>query len=407
MTQLHVVHVSESDGSGGAAKSARSLHDGLKRRGIDSRMLVGRKLGDDPDVRPLKRNVLWRVLDAPFARLLDGADLQYAFYPSSFGVARDSWFRRADVLQLHNLHGNFFSFSAIPFLSLRRATVWWIQDMWPVTGHVAYSYDCERWRHGCGACPYLGEYPALRRDRTRTLWRLKRAAYARSRLTIVTSSRWLQSVVAESPLLGRFERRLIPNGVDLDRFRPRSKEEARARLGVEPGRPVVLLFDGEPRKGAAMVPEVVARLAAAAASATLLVAGERGAWPAPEPLAVRELGRFADEELLADVYAAADVFALPTLADNLPNAVLECLASGVPVVGTRVGGVPDAVRHLQTGYLARPGSAEDVAAGIELLLRDDELRARLAAGARETAEREYGDALQAERFAELYAEVAA
>ena len=111
---LRVLHISESDGSGGAAKLARSLHEGLAVEGISSRMLVGRKLTDDSTVRPLKRNAVWRALDQPFVRASSALSLQYAFYPSSFAVARDPWFRGADVVQLHNLHAVSYTHLTLP-----------------------------------------------------------------------------------------------------------------------------------------------------------------------------------------------------------------------------------------------------------------------------------------------------
>ena len=45
--------------------------------------------------------------------------------------------------------------------------------MWSFTGHCAYSYDCERWKTGCGSCPYPDIYPAIRRDTTEWEWKLK------------------------------------------------------------------------------------------------------------------------------------------------------------------------------------------------------------------------------------------
>src|SRR5438128_7395017 len=156
---LNVLHISESDAAGGAARTAYKVHRGLKEQGHVSRMLVGRKVTGDTDIRRIKRNDAWRVADRACGEVLDRLDLQYAFYPSSFGVARDPWFRAADVVQLHNLHGSYFSYTALPVLTRRRPVVWLLQDQWAYTGHVAYSLDCERWRHGCGSCPYLGEYP--------------------------------------------------------------------------------------------------------------------------------------------------------------------------------------------------------------------------------------------------------
>ena len=180
--RLNVLHLSDSDRGGGAARTAWTIHTGLRRLGHGSRMLVGRPVSGDEDVRSIKRNDLWRAADRASGIVLDGLSLQYAFYPSSFGVTGDPWFRAADVVQLYNLHGSYFSFTALPRLTRQRPTFWILQDQWAMTGHVAYSHDCERWRTGCGDCPYLREYPPLRRDTTATLWRLKKRVYERSRL---------------------------------------------------------------------------------------------------------------------------------------------------------------------------------------------------------------------------------
>jgi hypothetical protein len=194
-----VLHISASDAAGGAARSAYRIHDTLRTLGWTSRMLVGVRRTDDADVRPLKRNVAWRAADRVASMVTDPLDLQYVLYPSSFAVAWDPWFREAGVVQLYNVHGSYFSHSALPLLSRRRPLVWRLSDQWALTGHVAYSYDCERWRDGCGSCPYLHEYPKLKRDTTRALFRWKNAVYSRSRITVVAPSTWLERLASESP----------------------------------------------------------------------------------------------------------------------------------------------------------------------------------------------------------------
>ena len=396
---MDVLHISESDAAGGAARAAYKIHRGLNGIGHRSRMLVGRKVTRDADIRRLKRNVAWRAADRAAGSVLDAVDLQYVFYPSSFGVVRDDWFRAADVVQLHNLHGSYFSFTALPALSRRRPVVWLLHDQWAMTGHVAYSLDCERWRTGCGACPYLGEYPRLRRDTTALLWKLKRAAYARSRLTLVVPSQWLLGLVAGSPLLGRFPVHHIPNGIDTSVFRPGSKQDARARLELPLGRRIVFFAAAdlhERRKGLHLLEEALRRLDD---PPLLLVAGNGHVEGGVE---TRSLGTVSDEQVLADAYRASDVFAVPTLADVLAQTAQESIACGTPCVSFDRGGVTEVVRHLDTGWQARFGDVDELAGGLVELLRDDALLARLSARCREVAEEEFTVERQVRRYADLY-----
>ena len=401
---LSVLHISESDAAGGAARAAYKIHNGLNGLGHRSRMLVGRKTTADDEVRKLKRNLAWRAADRVSGSVLDAFSLQYAFYPSSFGLAVDPWFRSADVVQLHNLHGSYFSFTALPLLSRRRPVVWLLHDQWAMTGHVAYSLDCERWKHGCGSCPYLEEYPRLRRDTTAILWRMKRAVYARSRLQIVVPSRWLLDLVLASPLLERFPARHIPNGIDTTIFSPGSKHEARERLGLPLDRKLVFFAAAdlhERRKGLHLLVQALQRLED---PPLLLLAG---AGATPEGVESRVLGAVSDELVLRDAYRAADVFAVPTVADVLAQTAQESIACGTPCVSFDKGGVTEVVRHLETGYQAKLGSVDSLAEGLATLLADDELIAKLSARCREVATREYGVDLQVSRYVELYDEVLA
>jgi glycosyltransferase involved in cell wall biosynthesis len=401
---LSVLHIGESDAAGGAARAAYKLHRGLNGQGHTSRMLVGRKVTGDADIRKLKRNRLWRGADRASAEVLDRLSLQYVFYPSSFGVARDRWFREAEVVQLHNLHGSYFSFTALPVLSRRRPTVWLLHDQWAFTGHVAYSLDCERWRTGCGSCPYLGEYPRLKRDTTALLWKLKRLSYARSRLTLVVPSHWLRELVQASPLLGRFPVHRIPNGIDTTVFRPGAKEEARRRLELPPERRIVFFAAAdleERRKGLHLLQAALRRMA----DPPLLVVAGSGS--VAGDVETRSLGSVADEHVLADAYRAADLFAVPTLADVLTQTAQESLACGTPCISFDRGGVTEVVRHLETGYQAAFGDVADLARGLDTVLGDDELLERLSARCREVAEREYSVELQVRRYVELYEQVLA
>jgi glycosyltransferase involved in cell wall biosynthesis len=372
-------------------------------------MVVGWKATDDDDVSMIgHRRAVW-MLDRLCDRVLERLSLQYCFYPSSILLPRRPWFREADVIQLCNTHGGYFSHLALPALCRARPVVWRLDDMWPMTGHCIYSFDCTRWKTGCGSCPIVADYPSLRRDRTALLWRLKRRAYRRASLTLVAPSRWMAGLTRESPLLDRFPIHVIPNGLDVQVFRPIPRSSAREVLGLDPRKRVVLFgshMASDRRKGAGLLAEALARLAPPSRKDVELLTIGRGSpgWDASIPLPVRHLGPIRDDALLATIYSAADVYVLPTLADNLPNTLIESMACGTPVVSFDVGGVAEAVRHLETGYLAKARDVEDFTRGMALLLDDPALRAAMGRRGREVVEQDYTLELQARRFLEVYRE---
>jgi glycosyltransferase involved in cell wall biosynthesis len=368
-------------------------------------MLVSLRSTSDSDVQTIWGTLPWRAADWVARRVTDRLSLQYLFYPSSFGLLRHPWFREADVVQLYNTHGSYFSHTALVQIARRKRVIWRLSDMWPVTGHCAYSFDCERWKSGCGSCPLLADEPSLHVDRTAFLWNVKKWIYARSPMTIVAPSRWMAGIVADSPLLNRFPVRVIPNGVDLDVFRPTPKTVAREVLGVSGTAPVVFFSAvelGAARKGGPVLTRAFDIMKSRGVELQVVVAGRGGAqWRETCPYPVTTLGSIADDRLMALAYSAADLFVLPTLAENLPNGILESMACGTPTVGFDVGGVPDLVRHGETGHLVRAGDAEGLADAIAALAADPAGREALGRRAREIAEREYSSRLEARRFLEL------
>lgn len=403
---LTVTHLSAADTDGGSARSAYRIHDGLRRRGHVSRMLVGYKHSDDADVAMVTGARWLQRADEIANRLTQAIGAQYLLVPSALRTLRHPWLAQPDIIQLYNIHLGYFSYMLLPTLAGRAPIVWRLSDQWSTTGHCAYSGPCERWRIGCGSCPDLATFPAIGIDTTALAWKLKKRTYARSKLTIVAPSSWTESIARASPLFAGCAVHRIPNGLDLNTFKPMAREAARKILGLPP-EPKAVLFSAQvaadnPRKGTDLLRRALARLGARADLMVVIAGKGAGAWQGTLPQKTVPLGYLNDEKTIATAYAACDLLVAPSAVENLPNTVLEAMACGRPVVSFDVGGVGDAVRHGETGLLAAAGDSDALAAAIAKLLDDDNGRIGMGEAGLKLVRTEFSADLQARRFESLY-----
>lgn len=377
------------------------LHTGLRLAGHESRMVVGWKTEESMDIHAVmgKTKLIRRAV-----LLLDkGLSLQYSLLPWAGDFLNHPFIRAADVIHLHNLHGGYFPYRMLPKLSRMAPLVWSLHDMWPMTGHCSYSYECDRWKTGCGQCPLLTEYPPIYLDTTALHWRIKERTYRDARITVVTASKWMAELVKESPLLNQFERRVIPYGTDLAVFRPIDKLHARETLRIPGNAQVILIFAvSERRKGGTYLLQALDRLPIEPRP-WLLVAGDRLS-SIPRGYQARQVGYVNSDDLLNLCYGAADIFVLPTLAENFPLSILDALATGTPTVAFDAGGIPDLIRHLETGYLVSERNADGLAQAISFLLANPDERARIGQNARRAAERDHSVERCTERYVSVYRE---
>ncbi len=255
---IRILQVSTTDVAGGAERVAWNLFHAYRARGNPSSLAVGAKRTSDADVLlvPNERHAgkwsrSWSALNrrlvavngnVPGAKLVASMarfiaqprralfaryGIEDFHFPGSHRIL-DLPGERPDIVHLHNLHGGYFDLLTLSRLMRRVPVVLTLHDAWLLSGHCAHSFECERWRVGCGRCPDLSIYPAVRRDATAYNWRRKQRVFAKSRLHVAAPSEWLMRKVEQSILAPAIvERRIIPNGVDHGIFRPGDKARAR------------------------------------------------------------------------------------------------------------------------------------------------------------------------------------
>jgi len=400
---MNILHINQLDIAGGAALAGYRLHQGLLTLRINSRLLVGWQKMQSDRIAVIPRKP--RIEDQIF-RISWKFGFHYVHLVSTFDIPKHPFYQAADILNFHNLHSNYFNYLAIPSLTKEKPAVFTLHDMWSFTGHCAYSYDCDRWKIGCGKCPYPDEYPSINMDNTLIEWKLKNWVYSRSNLSIVTPSTWLREQVKQS-MLNRFPIHHIPYGIDTEAYQPIEQKLCRYVLGI-PANKKVLMFGSvsvkDPRKGGDLILQALQNLPASLKAETvLLTIGNDSEGIAQEVgMQTLHLGYITSDRLKSIAYSAADLFILPTRSDNLPLVLQESMACGTPMVSFKIGGVPDLVRPGITGYLAEPENVIDFCNGIIELLEDEKLRAQMREKCRAIALKEYNLELQAQRYIELY-----
>ncbi len=276
------------------------------------------------------------------------------------------------------------------------------------TGGCHYSGTCERYIAQCGACPQL-KTSSGENDMTRRIWNRKRRIFERispDRFTIVCPSRWLAREAGRSNLCHRFHTHVIPNGVDPLDYYPIERTEARRRFNLPAGARIVLFVADQiedRRKGFRFLLKAINAIRAI--PGLLLVTLGRGDTSFLTGPLFRHLGPINDLSGMRSAYSAADVFAIPSLQDNLPNTVLESMACGTPVAGFDAGGVGEAVIDGQTGLLAATGDDTAFAINLRSILEDQLLQWTLGRESLARIGREFTVALQARRYAALYREI--
>ncbi|MGH7279381.1 MAG: glycosyltransferase, partial [Candidatus Rokuibacteriota bacterium] len=220
--------------------------------------------------------------------------------------------------------------------------------------------------------------------------------------------RWLACTV------GIPERKLVTivNGVDTSRFRDGDRDAGRRVLGVPEGVPVVGTVGRlDPVKDQAGLLRAFARVATQHPDAMLLVAGDGPCRAELDTLAA-DLGlggraRFLGErEDVPVVLRALDLFVLPSIAEGISNTILEALATGLPVIATRVGGNPELVDDGATGALVPARNPDALARAISAYVDDSHLRRLHGKAARQQAVERFDLAGMVARYRDLYLDLA-
>lgn len=411
---LRVAHVSRYASRGGAAISASILVRKLIQRGIKAEIFCLEADSKQSNV-PLLGFDTSRLFRFPVKILNKLTAWRSRVVGDIYGMLDNIYYRRLtknipDIFHIHNIHGGWFPLRLLLQLANVAPLVWTLHDEWAITGHCAATFECARWKTGCGKCPSLATYPSLWRDVTRKNREIKVRIYrglAKKSVVFVTPSYWLADRVRESGVWPGVVK-VIPNAIETEIFCPTDKYKAREKLSL-PQDARILLFSANlgaknQFKNFALY-ENTLRLLPKGGGFLGIALGGQSSQPAGMLGGCRFMspGYVADKHQLSLYYSAADLLVYPTKADSFGLVVTEAMACGTPVIATRVGGVAEQVVNGVTGVLVEPDiSAEALASEITRLLQSPGKLNEMRHNSRRRAELLYSDARMANDYENLY-----
>jgi len=338
---MNVLHLNASDQDGGAARAAQRLHNALLDNGINSEF---------QSALPQAMN-RWRHLRARwryrgFRTAAPGLHT-IAWPNTALGRRLICHFNPRLVLHFHWLGDDLLSIEQLG--RLNGPLCWTLHDMWPFCGAEHYTSDNRFLEGYLSTNRPVGEHG---QDLNLRTWTRKYRAWRRPH-QLIAPSRWIQSCVQRSALLGHWPCVHIPNAIDENQWHPLNRDFARQTLGLPRDCPLVLFVAmggfADFRKGADLLVEAMQHLRRKSPAELLLVGGQP---PHNLPFPCHGLGSIQDDRLLKLAYAASDLLALPSRLDNLPNTALEAQMCGRPVVAFKTSGSAETVEPGLTGALS-------------------------------------------------------
>jgi len=409
---MPVLIVNTYENKGGAAKATLRLFHGLGENKVDALMLVQNRSTNDPFVIIPGRK--WQTFCynlRPYVDFLIPLLLTRKRILFSTSLLPDTVYMTIHSLNPEVVHLNWIAGGMIKIESLSRISspiVWTFHDLWAFTGGCHYpAMGCERFTEGCGYCPIL--HSQKKKDLSYRVFLRKQRVYEKIKeLYIITPSNWLAGLVRKSPLTSGRSVNVIPNGLDIEVFKPSDRIEARKQFHL-PGNKKILLFGAvrsinNELKGFHHLINALSFLKGQAYELVVFGASDSGV-SKKMPVPTRFMGFISDESRLASLYAAADVVVVPSVQEVFGQTATEALACGIPVVAFANGGLTDIVQHMHNGYLARKFEPEDLASGIEWVLEDNSRYHLLSLNARETAVKHFDIRVTVRQTIALYSEI--
>ncbi len=361
---MKILHINTYD-TGGAANACLRIHKGLLDKGVDSKVLVLYKSKEFSEVYEFNywentKNRLQRFLKRrKYNRYKEKMDQLNNFkekYPveifscpkTIFDITEHPLYKEADIIQLNWVAG--FLDEPVFFQKNTKPVIWRMPDLYACGG--GYHYE--------KGFPFEIYQELLQQN-----YGIRKKCLKRKTINYVAISNWVKQKAEESKVLKGQPVTVIHNGIDLDIFKPYDKKSARKELNIPQDAKIILMGAqslSTPRKGTSLLLEAINKIT----DNNILFYG----FGSNENIdkRINPLGFIKDEELLAKIYSAADLFVMSSIEEAFGQVFIESLACGTPVVSFPNGGGIDIIKNGFNGFLAEDFTSDSLAEAINKAL---------------------------------------
>jgi glycosyltransferase involved in cell wall biosynthesis len=406
---MKILQVNSALQFGGAETVASQLFAGCRAAGHESAMAVaeGKFFPRGAGVLPLYPRLLSRLHMSRFHRATERLFPRREWTDRALGrLAQSEW----EIIHVHNFHGDYARLETLAAVAAQKPLVWTFHGCWGFTGGCDHTGGCDRYQQACGDCPQVGRWSFLARDDTAEQLQRKLRHFRGAAIHVVSPSRWLAEKIKGSQVGVQWNVRVIPNGVDTQRFNSARQADPgfRDSLGLAAEKTLVLVVNRnfqDQTKGFPLAAEAIQ--ACRDEAIQVILVGQNSDWAAAQldGVNVASMGYVSSLEKIAALYEAADILLFASPEENFPCTVLEAMAAGCCVVATPTGGVREQLQDRVTGFLAEAIDGDALAASLRTALEDPARRTSCAHAAREHAVADFSEAQMVRRYLEFYHEL--
>lgn len=412
---MKIVILNTSERTGGAAVAAKRLMNALNESGHHAKMLVRDKQTNDENVHSINTSSFKRrinILRFAWERFVIFAYNRFSktnlfavsLANTGTNISKHPLIKEADIIHLHWINQGFLSLKNIRQLAeLGKPIVWTMHDMWPCTAICHHARECVNYQTTCKICFFLAY--SSEKDLSTKVFLQKQKLYNHANIAFVACSNWLLKQAQQSVLLAKHVVAQIPNTLNNRIFTPLDKTDCRKAFGLPEDKKLILFSAvniSDYRKGFDYLADAIRLLLDKKDEIELVVTGNTKQINFPElPFKINYLSYIGNENDMAKVYNAINLYVTPSLEENLPNTIMEAMSCSTPCVGFDVGGIPEMIDHKTNGYVASYKSIDDLAAGIRWVLFEADYN-ELSEQARQKVLKTYSEKLVVGKYSSLY-----